>query len=93
MKILIHIDDRGNIASMGNGELSEYLVTMIEKEGWGVCSGVTCQQLSVHSDISDSHKISMCFKADIKQSKLEEAINFISSFLSMDCVLLPYTAA
>ncbi len=82
MNILVCIDDTDNIESRGTGELAETLTEVIKENGWGTCSGITRHQLFVHPDIPyTSHNSSMCFKADIKDSRLDEVIVCASEFL------------
>ena len=83
MRVLVSIDDTDNIdVKRGTGELAAMLADAIEEKGWGISEPVTRHQLLVHPDIPyTSHNSSMCFKAEIAPSRLEQLIDFASDFL------------
>ena len=82
MKILIAIDDTDNLETPGTGHLASDLIELLEKEGLGKGSPITRHQLYVHKDIPyTSHNSSMCFEAEIEDSRLDELTAFCQDFL------------
>ncbi len=83
MKILVSIDDTDNLYSRGTGDIASSIAEGIQRKGWGSCSEITRHQLLVHPDIPyTSHNSSMCFAADVEESKLIDIIDFASEYLS-----------
>lgn len=86
MQVLVCIDDTDNIDSIGTGHLAGELAQDITKRGWGRCSGVTRHQLLVHPDIPyTSHNSSMCFLAELEETKLDALTGYAAEFLRSKC--------
>ena len=82
MKVLVGIDDTDDIDSLGTGEFADILAKTVDKRGWGKCSKVTRHQLLVHPDIPyTSHNSSMCFVAELEETKLQDLISYAGEFL------------
>ncbi len=85
MQILISIDDTDNLESRGTGALASELAREVEEKGWGVTRFITRHQLLVHPDIPyTSHNSSMCFAAEIDETRLESIIQHAAAFLSRE---------
>jgi hypothetical protein len=90
LKVLVAIDDTDtikmeNMEVRGTGELAALIKKAIEEHGWGSCDSITRHQLLIHPDIPyTSHNSSMCFQADIEDSKLNSLIDFASDFLARE---------
>jgi len=85
VKVLVGIDDTDDIDSMGTGEFADILAKTVEKRDWGKCSRVTRHQLFVHSDIPyTSHNSSMCFVAELAETKLDDLITYAAEFLTQE---------
>lgn len=84
MKVLVCIDDTGKIGSMGTGDLAEILAKTVEERGIGKCSGITRHQLLVHPDIPySSQNSSMCFVAELAETKLGYLTRYASEFVQL----------
>ncbi len=90
MRILVSIDDTDTmkvegVEVRGTGELASMIKQAITEQGWGSCEPITRHQLLIHPDIPyTSHNSSMCFKADIEASCLDELIAYASDFLARE---------
>ena len=83
-KVRVCIDDTGNIGSMGTGDLAEILAKTVEERGIAKCSGITRHKLFVHSEIPyTSQNSSMCFVAELAETKLGNLIRYASEFVQL----------